>query len=151
MAIAVSRDDIFCGINKFPPHPPLQDTYWSYLLQRPENEGLLGIAAVGYFFWCPVRSFMYDGAMIQSPSREALARARLSGSPEQFVEVLTQVTTIVASFMVGCHMPVKIKTLALPELWDTICGLKAGRTADKKLLQAKVFIFFFICASVGLD
>ena len=93
---------------------------------------------------------MYDGAMIQSPSREALARARLSGSPEQFVEVLTQVTTIVASFMVGCHMPVKIKTLALPELWDTICGLKAGRAADKKLLQAKVFIFFLSVHLLGL-
>ena len=136
---------IFFAGNKQIHHPSLQDTYWSYLLQRSENEGLLGIAGVAFLFRCPVRSYQYDGAMIDSPSPAALARAGLSANPERFLQILTKVTGIVASFMVGCDMPVKIKELALPDVWQTISDLETERATDKKLLQAKVFFFFLLC------
>jgi len=103
---------------------------------------LLGIAGVAFFFRSPVRSYQYDGAMIQSPSREALARAGLSANPELFLELLTKVTSRVASYLVGCNMPVKIKPLGLPSLWERICKLEAGKARGGKLLLAKVLFFF---------
>ena len=101
--------------------------YWSFLLAVFENRALMAIYATAIFMGCEVWSFQYDGLMAGPANPSMLDSLGLSQA--EFSEYIAKTASLVVSYTTGMNLPVKVKRLPLPALFEEVETLNAENEA----------------------